>query len=230
MKTFLEQSVFFGAILSLCAYGIGIFLRKKFKSPIFNPLLISVIITVCVLVVGKIDYDAYLSSAKYISYLLTPATVALAIPLYEQLETLKSNPKAILVGIFSGTLISLLCIFSMSVLFGLSHSEYISFLPKSITTAIGMVLSEELGGYPSITAIIIVITGVLGNVIGEFVLKVFKISHPVAKGVALGTSAHAIGTTKALELGRTEGAISSLSIVISGIITVVFASMFANFM
>lgn len=228
MNTFLEQSVFFGAILSLGAYGTGCFLRKKLKSPIFNPLLISVIITVCVLVVGKIDYDVYLNSAKYISYLLTPATVALAIPLYEQLEALKSNPKAILIGIFSGTLTSLLCIFGMSALFGLSHSEYISFLPKSITTAIGMVLSEELGGYPSITAVIIVITGVLGNVIGELVLKVFKISHPIAKGVALGTAAHAIGTTKAMELGRTEGAMSSLSIVISGIITVVFASVFAN--
>ncbi len=228
MKTFLEQSVFFGATLSLCAYGIGCFLRKKLKSPIFNPLLISVIITVCVLVVGKIDYDVYLGSAKYISYLLTPATVALAIPLYEQLEALKSNPKAIIAGIFSGTLISLLCILAMSLMFGLSHREYITFLPKSITTAIGMVLSEELGGYPAITATIIVITGVFGNIIGEFVLKIFKISHPVAKGVALGTSAHAIGTTKAMELGRTEGAMSSLSIVIAGIITVVFASVFAN--
>lgn len=228
MMTFLEQSVFFGAALSLGAYGIGTVLKKKLKSPLCNPLLIAIIITIVVLVVGKVDYDVYYNSAKYISYLLTPATVALAIPLYEQLEALKSNWKAIFAGILSGVITSLVCILAMAVILGFTHEEYVTFLPKSITTAIGIGVSEKLGGYVSITAAIIIITGVIGSVIAETVLKIFKITEPVAKGVAIGTASHAVGTSKAMEIGKTEGAMSSLSIVTAGIITVIGASVFAQ--
>lgn len=228
MNEFAEQSLFFGATLSLLAYWIGMLLKKKIKSPLCNPLLIAIILTVAVLVVFKIDYQIYNMSAKYISYLLTPATVALAIPLYEQLEALKNNWKAIFAGIFSGVIASLVSILSMSVLFGFTHEEYVTFLPKSITTAIGMGVSEELGGYVSITVAVIIITGVLGSVIAETTLKLFKITDPVAKGVAIGTASHAVGTSKAMEIGKTEGAMSSLSIVTAGIITVVGASFFAG--
>ena len=220
---FFNNSVFFGVMLSLLAYGIGALLKQKFKLAIFNPLLIAVIIVIAVLAVSGIDYKVYNEGAKYISYLLTPATICLAIPLYEQFELLKSNWKAIAVGIFSGVLASLGSILAMAVL-------YVSFLPKSITTAIGMGVSEELGGYVSITVAIIVLTGVLGNMCAESVCKLFKIEEPIAKGIAIGTASHAIGTSKAMELGDIEGAMSSLSIVVSGLITVIGASVFAQFM
>ena len=228
MNSFFEESMFAGVVLSLFAYGIGVLLKKKFKLGIFNPLLISIIISILVIGFGEIDYDTYNEGAKYLSYLLTPATVALAIPLYDQLAVLKKNWKAIFAGIASGVLTSLLCVLALVLLFGLSHEEYVTLLPKSITTAIGIGISEELGGYVSITAAVIIITGVLGNVIGETILKIFRITEPVAKGVALGSASHAIGTAKAMELGEVEGAISSLSIVVSGIMTVIGASLFAG--
>ena len=227
---FLETSVFFGVVVSLLSYGIGVLLKKRFGLGIFNPLLISILITIAFLKLFHIDYDTYNEGAKYLSYLLTPATVALAIPLYDQLSVLKKNWKAILAGIASGVLTSLLCVLALVLLFGLTREEYVTLLPKSITTAIGIDVSEELGGYVSITAAVIIITGVLGNVIGETVLKLFHITEPVAKGVALGSASHAIGTAKAMELGEVEGAISSLSIVVAGIMTVIGASVFAQFL
>ena len=226
---FFRQSAFFGVMLSLVAYGIGFELKKRFKFAIFNPLLIAIILVMIVLVSLHIDYDVYNEGSVYISYLLTPATVCLAVPLYEQFELLKKNWKALLIGILSGCIASMGSILAMSVIFSLSHEEYVSFLPKSITTAIGMGVSEELGGYVSITVAVIIITGVLGNMIGEQLLKLFRVTDPIAKGVAFGTASHAIGTAKAMEIGEIEGAMSSLSIVVSGIITVVGASIFAQF-
>lgn len=229
MSEFLSESAYFGVLISLAGYGIGALLKKRFKSPLFNPLLISIILTIPVLLLLHIDYQTYYSGAKYLSWLLTPATVALAVPLYEQFELLKHNAAAVVAGIIAGVLSSLGSVLGLAVLFGFSHEEYITFLPKSITTAIGMGVSEELGGIVPITAGVIIITGVLGNIIGELVLKLFRIKEPVAKGIALGTSAHAIGTAKAMELGEAEGAMSSLSIAVSGIITVAGAVLFANF-
>ena len=224
-----ENSVFFGVAISLIAYGLGAFLQKKFKLAIFNPLLISIIITIIVLLATNIDYKTYYEGAKYLSYLLTPATVCLAIPLYEKLELLKNNWKAIFTGIVSGVFTTMICILAMSFIFNLSHKEYVTLLPKSITTAIGMGVSEELGGYVTLTVAVIIITGILGNVIAPLVCKIFKITEPIAKGVALGTASHAIGTAKALEMGEVEGAMSSLSIGVSGLLTVVSASIFAQF-
>ncbi len=228
MNHFFEDSVFFGVTLSFLSYGLGVLLKKKLKLGILNPLLVSIVITVIVLVVTDMDYEIYYNGAKYISYLLTPATVCLAIPLYEQFEILKKNVAAILAGILSGVLTSLSCILAMVLIFNMNHKQYVSLLPKSITTAIGMGVSEELGGYVAITTAIIIITGVFGNVIGEFVLYIFRIKEPVAKGIALGTASHAIGTAKAMELGEIEGALASLSIILSGIITVGFAPVFAQ--
>lgn len=229
MIDFFENSVFFGVIISLVSYGIGVLLKKKFKSPLLNPLLISIIITIAVLLILDIDYSKYYEGAKYISYLLTPATVCLAIPLYEQVELLKHNFKAIITGILSGVVTSLCTILALAIVFRFSHEEYVTFLPKSITTAIGMGVSEELGGYVPITAAVIIITGVTGNIFAELIFRLLRIHEPVAKGIALGSASHAIGTAKAMEIGEIEGAMSSLSIVVSGIITVVGASVFANF-
>lgn len=230
MNEFFQTSAFAGVTISLLAYVSGMFLKNKFKTGLFNPLLVSIAATILVLTAAHIDYDSYNAGAKYLSWFLTPATVCLAIPLYEQLKFLKQNFKAVISGIAAGVLTSLLTILVLAVLMGLSHEEYVTLLPKSITTAIGMGVSEELGGYVTITVAVIVITGVLGNIFGEFICKIFKITEPVSKGLALGCSAHAIGTAKAIELGETEGAMSSLSIAVAGLLTVLGASVFANFL
>ena len=230
MKELLNSSLYFGVTVSIAGYGIGLFLKRKFKWGFLNPLLLAIIFVIIVLQVFGIDYEVYDETAKYLSYLLTPATVCLAIPLYQQIELLKKNLTAVVLGIVAGVFSSLGSVFGKAYLFGLSHKEYVTLLPKSITTAIGIGVSEELGGFTTITVAVIIVTGVLGNVIGEQICKIFRIQEPVAVGLALGTSAHAIGTTKALELGEVQGAMSSLSIAVAGLITVVGASVFANFM
>lgn len=227
---FLEQSAFFGVALSLAAYGLGRLIQRKWKLAIFNPLLISIIITIAVLLTAHISYETYYNSAKYLSYLLTPATVCLALPLYEKLTLLKDNWRAILAGILSGIFTTLCSVLAMSRIFGLSHAEYVTLLPKSITSAIGMGVSEELGGYVTLTVAVIIITGILGNMSAPFLCRVFRITEPVAKGVAVGSSSHAIGTTRAIEMGQIEGAMSSLSIAVSGLLTVVIAPVFAQFL
>ena len=228
MSNFFESSAFLGVAVSLLSYALGSFLKKKFKTGIFNPLLISIVITIVFLLTCNIDYETYNDGAKYLSWLLTPATVCLAIPLYQQIELLKKNHKAVLVGILSGVLTSLTTIMILAFIFKLSHKEYVTMLPKSITTAIGIGVSEELGGYVTITVAVIILTGVLGNILAEGICKLFKINHPIAKGIAIGTASHAIGTAKATELGEIEGAMSSLSIAVSGILTVVGSIGFAK--
>lgn len=230
MSEFMQNSVFWGVALSFVAYGIGMLLQKKFRLAIFNPLLISVILIMFFLNISKTDYKVYQEGADVISYFLTPATVCLAIPLYEQMELLKKNFKAIMIGILSGVLTSLVSVLAMSVFFGLNHKEYTTLLPKSITTAIGMGVSEELGGYVTLTVAIIIITGILGSILAEVACKVFHITEPIAKGVAIGTASHAIGTSKAMEMGETEGAISGLSIAVAGLLTGAGASIFACFL
>ena len=224
MHDFFENSLFAGVTLSLISCLIGSILKKKFKLGIFNPLLISIVVTILVLVVSRVDYDTYNEGAQYLSWLLTPATVCLAIPLYEQWELLKHNCKAVMAGLVAGVVLVL------SKLMNLSHAEYVTLLPKSITTAIGMGVSEELGGYVTITVAVIVVTGVLGNIFGELVCKIFRIAEPISKGLAFGSASHAIGTAKAIEIGEVEGAMSSLAIAVSGILTVVLSSLFAHFM
>lgn len=229
LNEFFEISAFAGVTLSLLAYAFGMFLKRKTHLSIFNPLWVSIAVTIVVLVIADVDYDTYNKGAVYLSWFLTPATVCLAIPLYEQIELLKKHWKAVLTGILSGVLTSLLTVFVLSKLMSLSHKEYVTMLPKSITTAIGMGVSEELGGYVTITVAVIIVTGVLGNILAEFLCKIFRITEPIAKGLAIGSASHAIGTAKAMEMGEIEGAMSSLSIAVAGIITVVGASIFANF-
>ena len=229
MNAFLNDSVFFGAFISIFAYEIGMWIKRKFHKAVFNPLLLAIMIVIVILSGFDIDYEVYNAGAKYISFLLTPATVCLAIPLYQQLELLKSHWKAIAAGIMAGVLTTMLTVLGFSILFGLSHSEYMTLLPKSITTAIGMGVSEELGGNVTITVAVIIITGVLGNMIAGLVFKLFRIQEPVAKGIGLGSASHAIGTARAIELGEVEGAMSSLAIAVAGLLTVVTATLFSYF-
>lgn len=228
MNEIFASSALLGTVLSLLCYYIGAKIKTRAKTAIANPLLISVILVIVFLSLFRIDYASYQASAKYISWFLTPATVALAVPLYEQLERLRRNLAAVVIGVGMGTFSGILTIFLLSKLFGLEKAEFVTLLPKSVTTAIGIAVSEELGGYPSLTAVAIVITGILGNVCAEGACRVFRITEPVAKGLAIGTASHAIGTSKAMEIGKTEGAMSSLALVLSGIITVAGASIITN--
>lgn len=227
MNGFLQGSNFFGLILTIAAFGVGLLIKKRINLAVFNPLLIAIAICIAVLLAFHIDYKTYYDSAKYITYLLTPATVCLSILLYKQLELLKNNWKAILGGISAGVLANLFGVFALSYLFGLTHEQYVTLLPKSITNAIGIGLSEQLGGIVTITAVSIALTGILGHMVADFILKTFHITEPIAKGLALGTSSHAMGTVKAIGMGEVEGAVSSLSIVVAGLITVIGASFFA---
>lgn len=211
-------------------YELGAFAKRRWKLAIFNPLLLSVLAVMGVLTLLDLDYDLYYEGAKYISYLLTPATVCLAVPLYEKIELLKSHAGAIFGGILAGVLTSLVSVLAFALLFGFTHEQYVTLLPKSITTAIGMGISEELGGLVTITVAVIIITGVLGNIMAELVLRLFHIEDPIARGIAIGSASHAIGTVKAMELGEVEGAMSSLSIAVAGLLTVVGASVFAAFL
>ena len=224
----LEESLFFGVTITLVAYAIGVIIKKKLKVAIFNPVLISIMLIIVFLAFSGMSYQTYSEGADFISYLLTPATVCLAVPMYEQMESLKKNGLAILIGVLSGTVTSMLCVLVCSLLFKMNHETYVTLLPKSITTAIGIGVSEEMNGIITITIASIIITGIFGNIFAEMICKLFKIEDPIAKGVAIGTSSHAMGTSKAMEMGEVEGAISSLSLAIAGLLTVIIAPIFSN--
>ena len=228
MNSFLQDSVFFGVFISIVTYEIGALIKKKWNVAIFNPLLISIALIMIFLLVFDVEYETYEYGAKYLSYFLAPATVALAVPLYEQLEPLKKNWKAIMAGILAGALTSAVCVLVMSILFRLTHEQYVTLLPKSITTAIGMGLSEELGGIVAITVAVIVVTGIVGNMFAEGICRLFRITDPVAKGIGIGSASHAMGTAKAMEMGEIEGAMSSLSIAVSGLLTVIISILFSH--
>jgi len=227
MSEWLGGSLFFGAFISIVAYEAGLMVRRRFKLAILNPLLIGVILVIALTKLLGVGYDSYNHGAQYLSYLLTPATVCLAVPLYEQLSLLRQNWKAVAAGLLAGVLSSLISVWGLSVLFGLDHTMYVTLLPKSITTAIGMGVSEELGGVVTITVAVIILTGILGNVLADGIFRLFRIRHPIARGLALGAASHAIGTARAIEYGPVEGAMGSLAIAASGLLTVVGASFFA---
>lgn len=222
------QSPLFGIFISLIAFEIGMLLYRKTKLPIFNPLLISIVIIITVLTVLKIDIKDYDRGGQYISFFLAPATVVLAVPLYKKIKLLKAYFVPILAGIIMGSISGMASIILFSYGFGLKKPINVSLIPKSITVPIGVEVSKQLGGIPAITVAAIVITGIIGAVIGPTICKIFKIKDKVAIGIAMGTASHAVGTTKAIELGEIEGAMSSLAIGVTGIITVITAPIVAN--
>lgn len=226
MHEFASSSMFWGLFLTLGVYLLAVKIRQMTGRALFNPLLLSIVTVIALLKLFGIEYEQYSQSVKPISSLLTPATICLAVPLYEQFSLLKKHAKAVLAGIIAGVITSLVCVLALSLLFRLDHATYATLLPKSITSAIGMDVSAMLGGHVSITIALIIITGIFGNLVAETVCRVFGITEPIAKGVAIGTSSHALGTTKAIEMGEIEGAMSSLSIVVAGILTVLLAPLF----
>lgn len=221
MREMLLGSAFFAVVLTLLCYQIGLWIKGKVKTPIANPLLIATIIIIGVLLLVDVDYETYREGTKFIDFLLTPATVCLAIPLYRQLELLKKYPIAIFGGVAAGVLTTMVSITALSLVFGLNDTQFVTLLPKSITTAIGMGISEKMGGIVTITVVSISITGITGACLSPYILKLCRIKEPIARGLAIGTASHALGTTKAMELGEIEGAMSSLSIVVTGLLTVI---------
>ena len=221
MVEFLESISLFPIVLTLGAYQVGLWLRKKWDNPICNPIIVALILVVAVLLLTGFPVESYQQNMTGITWLLTPATVCLALPLYEQLKILKKNLLAILAGVAAGTVTSLVVVFLMCRLFGLDSQMTVSLLPKSITTAMGMVLSEQNGGIAALTTVVIIVTGILGSLMGSGLCKLFKFRHPIVQGVALGTASHVIGTSKANELGELQGAVSSLSLATAGILTAI---------
>ncbi|MBU3099966.1 MULTISPECIES: LrgB family protein [Clostridium] len=216
----LITSPVFGVITSLIAYEIGLYIKKKGRLSIFNPLMIAVIILILFLTKFHIKYEDYNRGGQIISFFLFPATVALALPMYKKFMLFKENATPILIGIFSGAISGFISVVFLSKLFGLTDVLIKSLMPKSITTPIGIALSKQLGGLQSITVVAIIITGIIGSIVGPFLYKIFKINDKVALGIAMGSSAHALGTARAMEIGEVEGAMSGLTMAISGVMTV----------
>jgi len=210
----------FGITLSLVAFIIGMYVHGKIKMTIFNPLLISAIIIISFLSYFDIDYDTFNKGGSLISFFIAPATVALAVPLYKNIKLLKKRWLSILIGISLGSLAGLFTIFILSKLFKIDQTIMVTMFPKSTTTAISMEIAEQIGGIPTLAVAFTAVAGIGGNLVGEYVFKLFKINDKVSKGVALGTASHAVGTAKAMEMGETEGALSSLSIGVAGIVSV----------
>jgi len=219
MTEFLESITLFPLLLTLGTYQIGVFCQKKTKSALCNPLLIATLLSIGVLLLTDFDLTVYQSGSSWITWLLTPATVSLAVPLYTQLKVFKDELGAILVGVAAGTVASMGFILLACGLLQLDRVLTVSMLPKSITTAIGLILSQEAGGIPALTSAAIVITGILGNLTGSFLCKLLKITDPIAQGVGFGTASHVIGTSRATEVDPLAGAVSSLSLAVAGILT-----------
>lgn len=221
MAEYLSRLSLFPLGLTIGAYLLGLWLQKKWKSPLCNPILIAVIVVAGVLLATGFPVQTYQEGTAGLSWLLTPATICLALPLYEQLKVLKKNLPAILGGIAAGTVTSLVVVFAMCRLFALDGALTVSLLPKSITTAMGIVLSGENGGLPALTTAVIIVTGILGSLMGSTLCKILKLTDPISQGVAFGTASHVVGTSRANQLGSLQGAVSSLSLTVAGILTAV---------
>lgn len=228
MNDFFVNSVYFGITLTLLCYWLALLIAEKVKISLLNPILVAAAMIIGILLALDIEYETYNQGAAYITYFLNPATVCLAVPLYRQIQVLKENVAAVIWGILSGCIACVGTIVGLAAIFSLSPQLTASLLPKSITTAIALGLSEEMGGIASVTVAAVIVTGIFGAGIASTLCKLLKIEEPVAQGLAIGSSAHAVGTSKALEIGEIQGAMSSLAIVVTGIMTVILAPLVAG--
>lgn len=226
MTELFSDTTFLCLLLTLGCFTIGSACQKKWKLAVLNPIVIAAVLIIGVLSALDVPFTVYQPGCQALQFLLTPATICLAISFYEQLQALKGKLPAVLAGVLAGTVCSLLTVAAMAKLFSLDAAVTISLLPKSVTTAIGLPLSQEAGGIGALTTAVIILTGVLGSVIGPMLCKLFRLRDPVAQGAALGTSAHVIGTTRAAQMSELAGAVSSLSLTVAGIVTAVIFSVF----
>lgn len=229
MPEFFGNSTFFFVAITIGCFSLANLCQKKLKQPLLNPILVSAIMVIAVLKILNIPNSAYQAGCQALSFLLTPATICLAISFYEQFQKLKKHISAVLVGVLAGTVCSIGLIYLLCRFFGLEDALTASLLPKSVTTAIGVALCDEIGGIAAITTAAIAITGIFGNITGPLMCRLFGLKDEVAQGVAFGTAAHVIGTAKATEMGQLTGAVSSLSLTIAGLITTVLLSFLAQY-
>jgi len=211
----------FPLILTLAAFRVGQLCQAKWKSPLLNPILVAAILLIGFLLVTGMDLSSYKAGASAISWLMTPATIALAIPMYEQFQALRKNLKAIVIGVAAGAVSCIAMLMAAGLLLKFDRCIIISLMPKSVTTAIGVTLSEMFGGMGAVTTAAIIVTGIFANMMGVTFCRLFRITHPVAQGVAFGTAGHVVGTSRANELDPLIGAVSSLSLVVAGLLTAV---------
>lgn len=228
LYTGLFGTAFFGIGLTLLAFKIGLMINQKTKMVIFNPLLIAIIIVIAFLSATGISYDTYKVGGSMIQFLLTPATIALAVPLYRQLEVLKKNFKAIICAILSGAIACSITMFVLAKVFRLPPEIYYGLTSKSVTLAIALGITSELGGIAGVTCVGVVVSGIIGAAFVSVFSKVFKITNPIALGLSVGNASHAIGTSRAIQLDDLVGAMGSLAIVIAGVLTVVIAPIMAG--
>lgn len=213
----------FGITLSILAFEIGLYINKKLKSPIFNPLLIAIILVICFLSIFNIPLEFFNLGGNMISMFLAPATAVLAISIYNQIDILKKNFLPIIAGALVGSIVSIGSVFILCKVFGLNEALTASLIPKSVTTAIAIEITAQLNGIVPVTVAAVVITGVMGSILAPTLIKIFKVKDPMAAGIAIGTCSHAVGTSKAIELGEVEGSMSGVAICIAGIITVIIS-------
>ena len=219
----LFASPFFGISLCVIAFWVGVRIQKKTGLVLCNPLLIAIVLVSAVLLVCRIPYESYNQGGAIINMFLAPATACLAVSIYTQIKLLRENWLPILVGCTAGSVTSMGSIYLMCRLFRLDEAVSASLIPKSVTTPIAVSISESLGGIQAITVVAVIITGILGSILAPVLIRLFRVKDPVAAGLAIGACSHAVGTSKALELGETEGAMSGLAIGICGILTVIFS-------
>lgn len=220
----LQESGFFAITLTLAAFCIGTVIQKKWRLAILNPILTGAAMVMIVLWLLDIPVEQYQTDCAPLNYLMTPATICLSIACYDQLQKLRKHLLSIILGVMGGVLSSLLCVWLLSQFFGFDQITTVSLLPKSVTTAIGIAISQQAGGIGALTTAVIVITGILGNVAGPLLCKVFRLNDPVSQGVAYGTASHVVGTSRANEISALAGAVSSLSLTLSGLITTLVLS------
>ena len=229
MHEFLVSSSYFCVLLTLVAFSLGNLCQKKWKLAVLNPILIGAGFVMAVLTVLDIPNETYQTGCQILNYLLTPATICLSISFYQQFRKLKQHIWAILAGVLAGITAGIGSIWLLCRMFRLDRALTLSLLPKSITNAIGVALSQEIGGIAAVTTAAIAVTGILGNMLGPVLCKILKLKEPIAQGVAFGTAGHVIGTSRANELSPLTGAVSSLSLVVAGLLTAVILPMFSAF-
>ena len=223
MKEAVFSSPFFGITISIVAYSIGVWINKKTKLAILNPLQISYLIIIPALIILEIPLEWYERGGDIINMFLSPATAVLAITIYRQREILRKHILSVLGGTIAGSITSLAVVYLMCRMFILPDEITASMLPKSITTPMAIAVSESIGGIEAVTVLAVIITGISGNILSPILIRIFKVKNEIAQGMAIGASSHAVGTSKAIELGEVQGALSSIALVMSGIVTVILS-------